>query len=239
MAAKKYFFTPEHDAMIRREYAMIKRSRDSRKVLDILEPRIGFPRHIISMRAQRLGVAMTHKPFAAAELRYIENYAGDMSSKALATALGRSYESVKCKINRLGFSGKVNWGYSVQDIEQCFGVSYKTVCHWLKMKWLSYATKGTAKGYSTHQVAFIHGDRISEACVRYFIQSRPEQYDLRKVDQAWFKGVIAEHWKASEEALKSDPAIFRSNYEPKMEEAQFAQALHQKMRGVMAEIGAD
>jgi hypothetical protein len=78
-------------------------------------------------------------------------------------------------INLLGLQARVTEGYSRADLVLVLGVSRPTVNQWIDHGWLR--PKPTT-------------DRIPEEQVLRFIKSHPEEYSLKGVDEAWFKGML-------------------------------------------------
>jgi hypothetical protein len=67
----------------------------------------------------------------------------------------------------------VSADYSQQDIEQLLGVGRRRVCQWIKNGWLQ----------------LLNG-RVTEKSVAKFLRLHPEEYQLSRVDEAWFKGML-------------------------------------------------
>lgn len=196
-----------------------------------LSSRTGIPRGYLSQRAGQMGLSMYKQAdWSHEDIMYLINHAGTMPIFELCRRLKRSYASVTHKINRMGHSARTHNGYTIAEIMQCFGVSNEKVHRWTD---LGFLVKGTRGGY-TH-------DNFSEKAVRQFVLSHPDQYDLRRVDQLWFKTLIASGWDPTADAIliqKYEQAK-RKPAGKEVEEAHFHQLLHVKMQGVMAQIGAD
>jgi hypothetical protein len=67
----------------------------------------------------------------------------------------------------------VSTNYSQQDLEQLLGVGRSRVCQWIKNGWLQ----------------LLNG-RVTEKSVAKFLRLHPEEYQLSRVDEAWFKGML-------------------------------------------------
>jgi hypothetical protein len=83
-------------------------------------------------------------------------------------------KSVKTKAAKLKTRLRVvRDGYSREELKLCLGVSSTRFERWERT------------GVLTRW-----GDRYSEADVRAFLHKHFAEYDLRRVDQTWFKGMV-------------------------------------------------
>src|SRR5262249_30952374 len=87
--------------------------------------------------------------------------------------LGRSVYSVKARASTLDISLRVVEGYSRQDLCQLLGAGVKEVRTWIQNGWIK-----------------LQGERITERSVISFLRRHPEEYQLSRVDEAWFKGLL-------------------------------------------------
>lgn len=92
---------------------------------------------------------------------------------AVALKLGRTYQSVKGKIAALQLSSRIREGYSLNDIQDLIGVNSRKVYGWIRKGWLR-----------------LDQGRASDAEMRRFLQRHPEEYVLRRLNEAWFKDIM-------------------------------------------------
>ena len=98
---------------------------------------------------------------------------GSCSNKTVALKLGRTYQSVKRKVAVMQLSSRIREGYSLKDIQELIGVSSRKIHGWISKDWLRLD----------------HG-RASDTEMRRFLRRHPEEYILRRVDEAWFKDIM-------------------------------------------------
>jgi hypothetical protein len=115
--------------------------------------------------------------WTAAEDMYLRERIGIVSVRSIAQRLGRTIDAVKVRAHRLELSRRVREGYNLADLSQVMGVAPSTARSWMRRGLLG----------EVHQVG---GLRVSERAVSRFIRAHPHEYDLRRVDQVWFKSVI-------------------------------------------------
>jgi uncharacterized protein YijF (DUF1287 family) len=129
---------------------------------------------VILSRAEVLGLAFCAKrPWTEAEVESLREDLGTLSKSQIARRLGRSYYSVKVQVTKIGLSARVSVDYAQQDVEQLLGVGKKLVCQWIRHGWLH-----------------LQGGRITERSLEKFLRLHPEEYQLSRVDEAWFKGML-------------------------------------------------
>lgn len=134
----------------------------------------GFTRVVILSRAEVLGLSFCAKrSWTEAELESLQENLGTLSKSQIARRLGRTYYSVKAQVARMGLSARVSADYSQQDVEQLLGVGRKRVCQWIRNGWLR-----------------LRGEKITERSLEKFLRLHPEEYQLSRVDEAWFKGML-------------------------------------------------
>jgi hypothetical protein len=173
---QKYFFTPELDAWIRRVYAD-NHDRDSLgEGITALAKRMGCPRYIVYNRAARLGIRMFGGDrWTSDEIAYLRNHAGIKSIAAMRRELRRSFTSIKSKMEAMHLSRRITEGYSRAELKELFGISGLLVARWVSKGWI---------------VADEESDRVTEESVVRFLKTHPEEYSLKRIDEAWFKGLI-------------------------------------------------
>jgi hypothetical protein len=97
---------------------------------------------------------------------------------AVARKLQRGVPDVQSRASQLKVSTTRD-GYTIPRLAQAFGVSRPKVERWIAAGLLGRNPP-------------VEGElRVSEKCVREFIQKHPRgEFDLRRVDQGWFVSVV-------------------------------------------------
>jgi hypothetical protein len=172
---RKYLWTPSLDAELRRIYADNARHRpELGSAIHAFSVRIGWPVLAVTQRAIALKITTYQKyPWTRHQDALLCSLAGE-SIRLICKKLHRSETSIRNRMSRLRISGKYLEGYSQDDLIYLFGVGQQMVRRWMDKGWLRRSDEG----------------RIPEQCVRRFLRSHAEEYDLKRVDQAWFKGMI-------------------------------------------------
>jgi hypothetical protein len=181
MARQKYFWTPELDARLRVMYADAKNKLGLSKGITQFMRSTGFSRHIIRVRAADLGITTpcTKKPWSEAETRQLLELLGTVPVRKIARILNRSPRCVISRAHRLQRIVRVREGYSQNELCELFGAPQQRVARWVANGWMRVAPPG-------HNLA----GRIPESQVQQFIRNHADEYDLRRVDEPWFKGMI-------------------------------------------------
>jgi hypothetical protein len=110
----------------------------------------------------------------------LEEYAGNktvgwITRKLKAkTGIGRSYNAVKCKGEELGRSLRLRDGYTQRDITELLGTTHFTVSKWIARQWLVPDSNG----------------RISDNEIKRFLQSDPQEWHFKRVDEGWVEGML-------------------------------------------------
>ena len=163
---------------------IIERYDGSSKCIASLQRSLKVPRYVIRQWARELKLTKTkdagYSHWAPDEIAYLEQHINSKSIEDIAKHLGRSKGAVQIKISTLGIG--VSDGYSLSDISDGFGCSRTTVDKWVKDGKL----KGTRRVFDPTTWNF------TEAQIRDFIRSHPEEIDLRRVDKLWFLDVCLE-----------------------------------------------
>jgi hypothetical protein len=105
---------------------------------------------------------------------------GIRSVSCLTKALHRSSEAVKWRARQLNLSTLPADGFTVDDLAQAFGVGDAKVRKWAERGLLGKIQKAAPP----------LGWHFTEAAVLKFIHSYPHEYNLARVDQTWFKGML-------------------------------------------------
>lgn len=158
------------------------------QVLNRMTHMTGLPRWYIKRQAARLDLTMKvdRKPWTLAELNLLERLVGRLSAAAIAKRLRRPESSVVNKLKRLETSRRVRKGYTMRDLEQCFGEDHHKISAWVANGWLQDRLQGTRRRDGNRND--IH--RIREKDVLDFLRNHPQEINLGKVDQTWFLDLV-------------------------------------------------
>lgn len=171
---KRHLWSPQLDQELRRVYRTARTRNALIEGITHLQRLTEFPRSVIVSRAAGLGLTSRRgEPWAVHELAALCSKAGTRSVSDIARHLKRSYYSVKGQLCRLRLSARVIDGYSQDDLQNLLGVSSRRVRRWVNLKWLT-----------------VQGGRISERDLIRFLQRHPNEYQLNRVEEAWFKGLM-------------------------------------------------
>ena len=170
---QRFFWTSELDERLRRVYGRAATRAQLTGALNDFQRQSGFTRVVITARACELGLARHRRAWSQEELFLLREQAGSATKAAIARTLGRSYYSVKYQSSRLRLSTRITEGYSQEDLQTLLGVGRKSIQKWLRLRWLK-----------------LRQGRISESSVAQFLRAHPEEYQLNRVEEAWFKGLL-------------------------------------------------
>jgi hypothetical protein len=182
----KYVWRTEYDAYLRAHYFGGLNRRF--QVLNQMIRLTGMPRWYIKRQAARLGLTLhtDRRPWTAGEMNLLEKLVGRVSSATIAKRLRRPESSVVNKLKRIGASRRVRNGYSMCDLELCFGEDHHKIARWIQNGWLRDRLQGTRRhdgnGNDIH--------RIREKDILTFIRAHPQEFNLGKVDQMWFLDLV-------------------------------------------------
>jgi DNA-directed RNA polymerase specialized sigma24 family protein len=175
-ARRKYHFTEELRDELRRVYCGNR--AEIAAGLDRLMRRTGWPRHAFIFEASRLRIATRQRRiWSAAETEYLAEHLGQVSVTQIARNLGRSVQSIESRAERLRFSRRAAEGYTAEDLQRVFGASYYTVRRWMERGLLG-------------KIHDVQGRRVTTENVLRFARKHPHEYDLRRVDQTWYKAML-------------------------------------------------
>jgi DNA-binding MarR family transcriptional regulator len=164
--------------------------------LNVIQRATGFTRVVILSRAAQLGLGFCRRrPWTAEEIEVLTESAGKATPRAIARRLNRTYSSVKAKLRGLELRGCVTDGYSQQDLQSLLGVGAKSTRCWIASGWLR----------------LLNG-RISEASVVKFLRQHSDQYQLSRVDEAWFKGLVFAAFNNAHQSRTSASHIRAADY---------------------------
>ena len=175
-AATKYALTPDLTDELKRAYLGDKAQLTA--ALTRLVMRTGWPRAAIQRQAVRLGLTRhVRRAWTPAETAYLEENLGVVSLSGMARHLHRSRAAVSSKGEKMGLSRRAQQGYNITDLTRVFGVAATTV-----RRWMDRGLFGPVKDWS--------GQRVTEEAVIAFIRQHHAEYDLRRVDQVWYKAMV-------------------------------------------------
>jgi transposase-like protein len=174
---RKYRWTPELREELRRAYRQANKATIT-AALDRLEGMTGWPRKTLTDEARKLGIATRGRArgWTDEEVEYLRERAGAESVYRLARKLKRSVWAVRGKAQRIQWSLRVREGYNMQDLERAFGVDYGKVASWMRRGLFGRSRQ-------------LQGLRVSEASVIRFLRDHSAEYELRRVDEEWFKSM--------------------------------------------------
>lgn len=177
---RKYNWTPEQDRAIREAWlAQIPRRSH------LLAERWGIPRWAVTHRAVALGVTRPdprRQDWTADEEAFLWANAGHRHARWIARKLGRTLASVVLKMKRMRLRRAVREGYSLRELELCFGVDHHVIRRWVREGWLEVEKRG----YETARDAWA----VTDAALLRFIAEHPMAFELRRCDQRWFMDLI-------------------------------------------------
>jgi len=171
---KRFVWTEEFDALLVSAYRRAQNRQELSRSLTDLQRRTGFTRVVILTRAAQLALSFSRrKPWTPEEIALLESWGGYHSPASIARKLGRTFASIKAKAKQLEISVRVTEGYSQADLAELFGASPTTIRRWCRIGSLQ----------------LVNG-RIPEISVVRFLRIHPHEYQLGRVDEAWFKGLL-------------------------------------------------
>jgi hypothetical protein len=195
--SKLYVWTPERDRVLRERYD----GRVSGRAAEI-GAALGWPAWAVKKRAATLG--LTHAPaerreWTAAEKRFLLEHAGSRLTPWIARQLRRGETSVVLKLKRMKISRRFRDGYTLRELELCFGVDHHSIDRWIRLGQIVGRRRGTRRRAD----AWL----FTDADVLRFVGQHPMAFRLDKVDQLWFMDLITsgrlirralqDLWKAS------------------------------------------
>jgi len=114
--------------------AMHTDRRDLSRELTRLSSELRYPKSALRRRAEQLGLTLwSHVRWTPEEIKLLEEYAGVRTIGWITrhlravTGIGRSYNSVKCKAEKIGRSLRLRKGYAQSDLAELFGTTESTV----------------------------------------------------------------------------------------------------------------
>jgi hypothetical protein len=172
-----YFFTDALRDELRSAYVGDMKHLSS--ALDKLQALTKWPRHAFTSEARKLGLELRTEArrWTAEEDEYLREHLGQQSPWAIGRHLGRTQMAVQSRAAKLRLSGQVSTGYCISDLAEVFGVRRARVGGWV------------SRGLLGRPVRW-QGTRVAESAVLRFVHRYPHEYDLRRVDELWFKSIV-------------------------------------------------
>lgn len=168
-------WTPTLDQILRDGYVNSRKKSDLTRCISKVVELTGLSRFMVKDRARELGLSHDpRKAWTKAEIDYLEASAGSVSAFRMSKHLGRSYRSVVGRLTKLELRWSVTDGYANRDLAELLRVSEDTVCKWHR--------NGLIKRNAEN--------RFPESTIVRFLKENPQEYDLRRVDQVWFKSLL-------------------------------------------------
>ena len=184
---KKYVWTPERDQILRDRYDGKIKGRAAE-----IAAGLGWPTWCIKKRAACLGLCypVDRKDWTPKEQRFLWEHAGRRLTHWMAKRLRRSEASVVLKLKRMKISNRFREGYTLQELELCFGCDHNQIDRWIRAGWLRGRRRGTRRRAGP-QARGPHDPWVfSDAALLAFIQAYPTAFRLDKVDQLWFMDLL-------------------------------------------------
>lgn len=171
----RYPFTEQLNAALREAYSAPTKREVSRRLKRVKGLRPEWPEWVWYHQVNRLGIGIENRRrrWSKAEDRLLLLHLGTDTVATLARRMGRSRMAVEQRARQLEVSYAVRDGFSQQSLARCFGVMPAKVAAWIRDGRLAQ-----------------RDGRIPEASVARFVWENPDAYDLRRVDQVWFKSLL-------------------------------------------------
>jgi hypothetical protein len=186
----KYVWTPERDAVLRERYD----SRVRGRAAEIGAVLGGWPGWVVKKRARQLGLAYPRspwQPWTPAEERFLEEHAGTRHLWWMAQKLGRTETGVALKLKRMKISRRWREGYTLRELELCFGVDHHAIERWIRAGQLVGRRRGTRRhGRGGRNGGPADAWFFTDADILSFIKEHPLVFRLDRVDQLWFMDLL-------------------------------------------------
>lgn len=172
-----YFMSPETLDRLRDAYtAPSYRGLVAR--LGVVERSSGVPRKALTREARRRGWTAVRqvkswRRWSAEDDARLREAMGHRAIQVVARDMQRSVEAVRSRAYDLGLMTRVADGYSLDDVKDCMGVPRAKVAAWI--------TSGLLQ---------VKDGRVTVESMERFVRAQAHRYDLRRVDQVWFKSIV-------------------------------------------------
>lgn len=176
---KKYVFTDEIDDRIRRTYDGRVPGRAA-----AIGKALGWPAWTVKRRAGFLGIThpVNRKDWSADDEAFLLDHLGSRHVHWIAMQLGRSLASVVMKTKHMKISRAFREGYTLRELELCFGIDHRAIQGWVKDGKLAIDRRGTDRDRDAWLV--------TDEQILVFVRDHPMAFRLDKVDQRWFMDLI-------------------------------------------------
>jgi hypothetical protein len=124
-----------------------------------------------------MGLSFNRREWTPEEDEFLGDHMGILTARVIAAKLQRSMGSVRSRASHLALSGRLKEGYNISDLVAVLGACDGTVRGWMRRGLLGAIQERA-------------GLRATEDAVVRFLRRYPAEYDLRRVDQVWFKSMI-------------------------------------------------
>lgn len=149
-----------------------------------------WPSWVVKRKASELGLSRPRpdrRPWIEKEEAFLFEHCGQRTVPWMAKSLRRTVTSVALKIKRLKLRRAFTEGYTLRELELCFGVDHRRIERWIAAGQLQGERRGN--GHARDGWAFTDAD------LWRFMVAHPTAFELAKVDQVWFMGLVAEGTK--------------------------------------------
>lgn len=164
--------------------------------LDRISTRAEIPKWVLKYEARKRGwrCVTSSRPWLPQEVRHLKEKLGCDSGRRIARDLNRTWLSVQVKAEELKLLDRVSQGYNIADLCECFGLHQARIERWARRGLLGKPER--------------HGDdsgdlRFTTSQVVRFARRHPHEYDLCRVNEAWFKALVLGNPDEEEERLKT------------------------------------
>jgi hypothetical protein len=175
----RYDWTAERDQCLRARYDGRVKGRAAEVARSL-----GWPTWAIKKRAAQLGLCYPadRRDWTTEETRYLAEQAGSRTTHWLAQRLQRSEASVVLKLKRMRMSRRYREGYTLRELELCFGVDHHAIERLVREGKLQVRRRGTRRARDAWCV------RDSDLVT--FVRDHPTAFRLDRCDQVWFLDLI-------------------------------------------------
>ena len=181
---KKYDWTEERVAHLVKHYNGLVYGRAAE-----IAKHLGFPTWEIKKRAGELGLCKpAHRrawtPDEETDLRRWVNER--RTTRWIALETKRSQASIVMKLKHMEISRRWVEAYTARRLALCFGVDSHKILDWIRARKLHAIPRGTQRRPGQGGDEWV----IQPSDVLEFIETHPLEFDIRKVEQAWFMDLI-------------------------------------------------
>ncbi len=173
--AKRYHWTPEMDAQLRRLYRTARNKAALTAGITATATRHRWPRYVVINRAQSLELRIREQRlWTAEEVETLQELAGELPVRRIAARLRRTQAAITNKLFTLGCSRKIVEGYSQNELAQLMGVHHNKVGQWV------------ARGFLTLSDV----DRVTHTSVVRFLRRHMDEYHFRSCEEWWLRTML-------------------------------------------------